>query len=44
MFALLRRVNVESGTAFIIVTHDPELAALADRRLYMDSGQLVDAA
>jgi lipoprotein-releasing system ATP-binding protein len=44
MFALLRRVNVDSGTAFIIVTHDPELAALADRRLDMDSGQLVDAA
>jgi predicted ABC-type transport system involved in lysophospholipase L1 biosynthesis ATPase subunit len=25
------------------VTHDPELAALADRRLYMDAGRLVDA-
>lgn len=44
MFALLKRVNAESGTAFVIVTHDPELAALADRRLYMDSGKLVDAA
>ena len=43
MFALLKRVNAESGTAFVIVTHDPELAALADRRLYMDSGRLVDA-
>lgn len=42
MFGLLKRVNAESGTAFIIVTHDPELAALADRRLNMDSGQLVD--
>jgi len=27
----------------LIVTHDPELAALADRRLYMDAGRLVDA-
>ncbi len=44
MFALLKRVNAESGTAFVIVTHDPELAALADRRLYMESGRLVDAA
>ena len=44
MFALLKRVNAESGTAFVIVTHDPELAALADRRLYMDAGRLVDAA
>ena len=43
MFALLKRVNAESGTAFVIVTHDPELAALADRRLHMDSGRLVDA-
>jgi lipoprotein-releasing system ATP-binding protein len=43
MFALLKRVNAESGTAFVIVTHDPELAALADRRLYMESGRLVDA-
>lgn len=42
MFDLLKRVNAESRTAFIIVTHDPELAALADRRLNMDSGQLVD--
>ena len=44
MFGLLKRVNAESDTAFVIVTHDPELAALADRRLYMDSGRLVDAA
>lgn len=43
MFSLLKRVNAESGTAFVIVTHDPELAALADRRLYMDAGRLVDA-
>jgi predicted ABC-type transport system involved in lysophospholipase L1 biosynthesis ATPase subunit len=25
------------------VTHDQELAALADRRLYMEAGRLVDA-
>lgn len=43
MFKLLKQVNAESGTAFMIVTHDPELAALADRRLYMDAGRLVDA-
>ncbi len=41
MFALLSRVNRESGTAFAIVTHDPELAARADRQLVMDSGRLV---
>ncbi|MCM0035484.1 MAG: ATP-binding cassette domain-containing protein [Burkholderiaceae bacterium] len=43
MFKLLKQVNAESRTAFLIVTHDPELAALADRRLYMDAGRLVDA-
>lgn len=43
MFRLLKQVNAESKTAFLIVTHDQELAALADRRLYMESGRLVDA-
>jgi lipoprotein-releasing system ATP-binding protein len=43
MFKLLKQVNAESGTAFLIVTHDPELAALADRRLFMDAGRLLDA-
>lgn len=43
MFRLLKQVNAEAKTAFLIVTHDQELAALADRRLYMESGRLVDA-
>ena len=43
MFRLLKQVNAEAKTAFLIVTHDQELAALADRRLYMESGHLVDA-
>src|SRR3546814_4291513 len=41
MFELLTQVNRESGTAFAIVTHDAELAALADRQLPMERGQLV---
>ena len=41
MFELLTRVNKESGTAFAIVTHDPELAARADRQLLMENGRLV---
>jgi lipoprotein-releasing system ATP-binding protein len=44
MFRLLKQVNTEARTAFLIVTHDQELAALADRRLYMEAGRLVDAA
>jgi len=42
MFDLLARVKEESGTAFVIVTHDHELAALADRRLVMSAGRLVE--
>ena len=41
MFRLLKQVNRESRTALVIVTHDDELAKLADRRLLMDTGRLV---
>jgi lipoprotein-releasing system ATP-binding protein len=44
MFELLLRVNRSFGTAFIIVTHDPALAALAHRQLYMQKGVLADDA
>lgn len=40
MFSLLKEVNREFNTAFIIVTHDPKLAALADRQLVMEKGLL----
>ncbi len=43
MFDLLKQVNRESGTALVVVTHDRELAALADRQLLMKDGQLVQA-
>jgi lipoprotein-releasing system ATP-binding protein len=43
MFELLSRVNRESGTAFAIVTHDPTLAARADRQLVMENGRLLPA-
>lgn len=42
MFELLLRVNREFGTALAIVTHDPALAALAHRQLYIDKGRLAD--
>lgn len=40
MFTLFRRLNDDLGTAFIVVTHDQELAALAHRRLLMKDGVL----
>lgn len=40
MFSLLKEVNQDFNTAFIIVTHDPKLADLAERQLVMDRGLL----
>jgi putative ABC transport system ATP-binding protein len=37
---LLFRMNGETGTTLVLVTHDPGLAARCDRILYMDAGQL----
>jgi len=35
---LLRNLNVESGVTLIVVTHDPEIAAYADRVIYLRDG------
>lgn len=40
MFELLQSMNQELGIAFVIVTHDPALAALAHRQLHMEQGVL----
>ncbi|MCB5362982.1 ABC transporter ATP-binding protein [Pusillimonas sp. CC-YST705] len=42
VFELLTKLNQESGTAFLIVTHDVALAQRAERQLYMTGGQLLD--
>ena len=39
-FALLRRFNAERGCAFIIVTHDPRLAARCDRVIELRDGAI----
>jgi lipoprotein-releasing system ATP-binding protein len=41
IFALLRQFNREQRTAFLIVTHDPRLAARCDRRIELVDGQIV---
>ena len=40
IFALLREFNREEGAAFLIVTHDPRLAARCDRRVELMDGQV----
>jgi putative ABC transport system ATP-binding protein len=39
MFSLVR----ETGAALVLVTHDPALAARADRRVQVDQGRLLAA-
>ena len=38
VFALMRRFNTERGTAFLVVTHDPRLAARCDRVITLVDG------
>ena len=41
IFELLRRFNREQHTAFLIVTHDPRLAARCDRKIELVDGRIV---
>jgi len=40
--ALMRRVNQETGTTFVIVTHNPEVADACDRTIAMRDGVVED--
>jgi ABC-type cobalamin/Fe3+-siderophores transport system ATPase subunit len=39
---LLRTIHAVRGTTIVLVTHDAELAAMADARLIMRDGRVVD--
>ncbi len=41
VFELLLKLNRDRGTSFVIVTHDPEIAARAHRIMKLDDGRLV---
>ena len=42
IYDLMRELNQEYDTAFLVVTHDGELAAKMDRQLHMQDGLLVN--
>ena len=44
VFTLFRELSVESGVAFVLVSHDTGLAAQRDRALRLQDGVLTDAA
>ncbi|MEZ9513154.1 lipoprotein-releasing ABC transporter ATP-binding protein LolD [Vibrio breoganii] len=41
IYDLMRELNQKSGTAFLVVTHDGELASKMDRQMHMQDGLLV---
>ncbi|MFO1310678.1 MAG: ABC transporter ATP-binding protein [Burkholderiales bacterium] len=41
VFGLLREINARDGTAFLVVTHDPRLAARCDRVIELVDGRIV---
>jgi lipoprotein-releasing system ATP-binding protein len=42
IYELMRTLNREYGTAFLVVTHDNELASKMDRKMHMQDGLLID--
>lgn len=43
VFTLFRELSVQSGVAFVLVSHDPNLAAQLDRTMRLQDGVLTDA-
>lgn len=41
---ILAEIREAGTTAIVLVTHDPAVAAIADRRLWMERGRIVDGA
>lgn len=38
ILALLARLQVERGLAVVVISHDPSVAAISDRRLHLEGG------
>ena len=43
VMSLLKRLHTELGKTLIMVTHDPKTAAVADKTLHLEKGQLAEA-
>ncbi len=43
IYDLMRELNQKSGTAFLVVTHDSELAGKMDRQMHMQDGLLISS-
>ena len=41
VLSLMQRLNEERGQTFVIVTHDPQVAALCERIVRMEDGEIV---
>lgn len=39
---MMREINLTTGTTFVLITHDPDVAQACDRVIYMRDGQVVD--
>jgi len=42
IMGVMRRINVETGTTFVLVTHNPEVAEVCDRTIRMRDGEVED--
>ena len=40
---MMREINLHTGTTFVLVTHDPDVAAACDRVIHMRDGRVADA-
>ena len=40
VFALLRSIHADAGTSFLVVTHDPRMAARCDRIVELVDGRI----
>lgn len=43
LLALIRHLNQERGTTFVLITHDDQVASIANRTISLKDGHLLNA-